>query len=107
MVNIDDNKIVLDRFSRKVRSLIEENNVTSEVKFFAFASQNTTKLKDDVKNAEFEFYSKPSQSQQLDILRHLVPLEDGVKANDIKTKRANLRKNQFLTLNKTTENDDA
>jgi hypothetical protein len=89
MVNIDDNKIVLDRFSRKLKEINTTYGITSDIKMYAFGSNKSSKLVEDVKKANFAFYSKPSTSQQLDVLRHMVPLDDAIsRAGNIRTRGA-------------------
>lgn len=94
MVNIDDNKIVYDRLKRKTVQGIKDTKITSDIKFYAFAATSTNKLQQEVAQAGYMIYNKPSSSEALDMLRHMVPADEYlVKVDDAKIKRAKAKAN--------------
>lgn len=44
MICIDGNRIVADRFKRKVQAILKEQEVTTECKFYAFATKASEKV---------------------------------------------------------------
>lgn len=100
MVNIDDDKVVLERFSRKMQEITQKYSITAEIRFYAFGSTKTDKLSNDVKEAGFTFYQKPKQTQMLDVLRHMVPLDDAItKSGNVKTRGRKTLGNSAAGLN--------
>jgi hypothetical protein len=92
MVNIDEDNLVYERLKRKTSKEVKDNKITSEIKYYAFASQASDKVQADVAKAGFAYYNKPSSSQALDLLRHMVPGAELIRTDHTKTKRAMLKK---------------
>ena len=92
ILDMDDPSVILDRFARKTRKLMADASITHEMKLYAMSSQTSDKIKNDIKKAGYTYFLKPQKSEQLDILRHMVPQEDLINVDDAKRKN-NLAKN--------------
>jgi hypothetical protein len=99
MVDADDETLILERFARRTKSAMKEAGIETECKFYAFSNTSTDQMLGDVREAGFVYYSKPTKLESLDLLRHMVPMEDILDQTDVKTKRQNLR-NDRLNMSK-------
>ena len=102
---MDDPSVILDRFARKTRKLMEDAGISHELKLYAMSSQSSDKIKNDIKKAGYTYFLKPSKSEQLDILRHMVPQENAINVDQAKRKN-NATKNLALP-SESSENVDS
>ena len=88
MINIDDGKVVYDRLKKRTVKDMATKELTSDIRFYAFSSNVNDKLKEELETAGYSLFNKPSSSQILDVLRHMVPGENLLQVDDAKVKRA-------------------
>ena len=86
ILDMDDPSVILDRFARKTRKLMADAGITHEMKLYAMSSQSSDKIKNDIKKAGYTYFLKPQKSEQLDLLRHMVPQEDLINVDQAKRK---------------------
>ena len=76
MVNGDDTSLNLAQLHEKVIREMTSNKIHTEIKFYVFAINQDQSFKEEIIKTGFDFFVKPSTSQVLDVLRHMVPLGD-------------------------------
>lgn len=59
MICIDGNRIVADRFKKKVLAILKEQEVTTECKFYAFASKASEQVQKELAEAGYSYFKKP------------------------------------------------
>ena len=76
LVDLDDITIIIERFGRALKRLLQEAGIKpDEVKFYAFSSNDSEKIQRHCARAHFTFFIKPNKNAQIDTFRHMA-LED-------------------------------
>lgn len=72
MVNLDDVSIIIERFGRKVKMMLQEVGIMpNEVNLYAFCSTDSEKIRQHCQRAHFKFFKKPEKSEELELLEHM------------------------------------
>lgn len=91
LVDLDDVTIIIERFGRKIKQLMNEVKLKhADTRFYAFSSTNSEKIQTHCQKGGFVFYLKPSKTQVLDVLRHMADEENEAERKAEEAKAAAL-----------------